>query len=114
MSIQNFSIKVFDEIGGNGAVSVEDGESIYKKIERAFQEGVKVTLDFQNIKLITSAFLNPAIGQLYGKFSGDEIKEKLSLINVAQEDLSVFKQVVDRAKEYFINKNNLPDPSQNG
>ncbi|MEQ6121631.1 STAS-like domain-containing protein [Reichenbachiella sp. MALMAid0571] len=116
--MEQVRINIFEAIGGDGAISVDDGDMIYSKVEKAVLKNAQVILDFQNIKLITTAFLNAAIGQLYGNFSTELIKEKLSLENVAQEDLPTFKIVTNRAKQYFLDKkgfeNAVNDQLNNG
>lgn len=103
MSENNFIIRIFEEVGGDSAISVEDGDAIFKKIDNAISQGITVTLDFQNIKLIITAFLNAAIGQLYSKYTSEQLNEKLSFANISPEDIRLFKKVLERAKEYFSN-----------
>ncbi len=94
---------VFDLIGGDSAISPSDGDLLYKQIDKLLSEKQAVELDFANITLITTAFLNAAIGQLYSKFTGDDLNTLLSLKNIAPEDISLFKKVIERAKEFFAN-----------
>lgn len=98
-----FTIRIFDEVGGDSAISVDDGTKIFTKIDNAFTKGLKVILDFQNIDLIITAFLNAAIGQLYSKYSSEDLQDKLSLLNIKPEDKRLFQIVIERAKEYFAN-----------
>jgi len=111
--MENVRINIYEAIGGDGAISVDDGEDIYKRLEKALDHGAYLTLDFNNIKLITSAFLNAAIGQLYGKYETEFIRKRMKLENVAQEDINTFKKVTDRAKEYFLDKESFNDSLQN-
>jgi len=96
-------IRIFDEVGGDAAISVEDGDAIYKKIDLAVARGLVVVLDFQNINLIITAFLNACIGQLYSKYSSEELNQYLKLENVKDEDKHLFTKAIKRAKEYFAN-----------
>jgi hypothetical protein len=50
---------------------------------------------------LTSAFLNAAIGQLYGEFDEKEIRALLTVANIQPDDLALLKRVVDTAKLYF-------------
>ena len=104
MAITSYRVKLFEEIGDSAAVSTDDGDRIHDKIASALQKGLVVEIDFQNINLITSAFLNAAIGQLYGEFTSDKLKEKMKVLNATQDDLRLVKLVTDRAKEYFSEK----------
>lgn len=104
MAITSYRIKLFEEVGDSAAVSTDDGDAIHSKIETALEKGLMVEIDFQNITLITSAFLNSAIGQLYGSFTSEKLKEKMKVVNATQNDLRLIKLVTDRAKEYFSEK----------
>lgn len=103
MESNEFIIRVFDEIGSESAISVSDGDALFHKIDKAITQGVEVVLDFQNINFIITAFLNAAIGQLYSKYTSEQLQVKLKLKNVKSEDVGLFKLVIERAKEYFSN-----------
>lgn len=96
-------------IQGDTAVSTDDGDVVYKKIYEAFTKNENIELDFEGITIMTTAFLNAAIGQLYSIYKSEQLNEKLKLINVAEEDKILFKKVIDRAKEYFANKKGFED-----
>ena len=97
-------INVFEVVGSPLCVSSDDGHLVYEKIEKFFLDKKMVVLSFKNTETIISAFLNAAIGQLYGKFSEDEIRNLLSISDMSNEDLSLLKRVVDNAKIYFKNR----------
>ncbi len=94
-------INVFETVGSELCVASDDGQKIYEQIERVLHDGRKAALSFLHVESLTSAFLNVAIGQLYGRFSEEEIKESLSVQNMEPEDLALLKRVVDTAKQYF-------------
>jgi len=96
-------IRLFDEVGGDAAISVSDGDQVYKKIDAAISKGIDVELDFQNINLIITAFLNACIGQLYSKYTSEQLNKHLSLKNIPPENNFLFNKVIKRAKEYFAN-----------
>jgi hypothetical protein len=76
-------------------------------IDKALMQSISVNLDFSNITLLTTAFLNSAIGQLYSKYKSNQLQEYLKLSNITDEDKLLLKKVTDRAKEYFQNRNNI-------
>lgn len=83
-------------------VDAEDGQKLFSVISKSIGEGKnEVTLSFEGIELITSAFLNTAIGQLYRDFSEETIKSNLKVEGMSQEDLGLLKRVVDTAKIYY-------------
>ncbi len=99
--MKELPVIVFEQIGGTAAVSTEDGENLYQRIDAAFSNDIHVVLDFNNIDLMTSAFLNASIGRLYSKYDNPFIREHLKVTNMASDDLVLLKRVVERAKEYF-------------
>ncbi len=100
-------VSIFEKIGTNSAVSSESGDSIFALIKKGLDNNANVTLDFLNIELITSAFLNAAIGQLYSEFTGEQLNKSLKIENLMPEDANILKKVISRAKEYFKNKADL-------
>jgi hypothetical protein len=56
-----------------------------------------------NITSMALTFLNVAIGQLYGEFSEEEIRAKLTVKDMEPDDLVLLKRVVETAKAYFKN-----------
>lgn len=95
-------IHVFNIVGNSFCVESADGEKVYALIAKAMKEGKKVKISFQNVEMLTSAFLNTAIGQVYkGDFTDKEIKEKLSVDQMAPEDISLLKRVTKTAKLFY-------------
>jgi hypothetical protein len=105
--MNEINIKIYKEVGSNAAVSSEIGKEIFKIIDKALEQNNLVNLDFENISLLTSAFLNAAIGSLYYKYSSESLQNKLRLFNLSQEDRQLLKRVTDRAKEYFEERDRL-------
>jgi len=94
-------VRVFDIAGGPICVSAEDGQRIHDKIAPLLREGKKVALSFEQVDTLISAFLNAAIGQLYGEFPEERIRDLLSVRDMEQDDLVVLQRVVENAKAYF-------------
>ncbi len=94
-------IKVFEIVGARLCVASDDGERVHAQIAAALKEGKKVRISFENIDSLTSAFLNSAIGRLYGEFLEDKIRAGLSVCDIENDDLDLLKRVIDTAKEYF-------------
>ena len=94
-------VRIFDIVGGPLCVSAEDGQRVHEKIVPLLRNGQKVVLSFEQVETLISAFLNAAIGQLYGEFPEDRIKDLVSVRDMDDEDQAVLKRVVDNAKTYF-------------
>lgn len=96
--------KVTAIVGGGLCVSSEDGQKVHDKIAPLLHEGRAVTLSFEGVDTLISAFLNAAIGQLYRKFSEEQIRKLLSVRDMTQEDLAILKRVVENAKGFEFKK----------
>ncbi len=72
--IQNVSISVFEVVGSPLCVASDNGQKVYDRIALALREDRRVTVSFLNVTSLTSAFLNAAIGQLYGSFTEEQIR----------------------------------------
>lgn len=101
MNENTTNIIVKDYINKTQAITTADAEIIFKVISSIFDKSENVKLDFSNLNLVLSCFLNRAVGDLYGKYSNDFIKEHLSFSNVTDSDAIILKNVVDRAKDYY-------------
>ena len=98
---QNLSISVFEIVGSQLCVASDDGQKVYDRIAVALKERRSVTVSFLNITGLTSAFLNAAIGQLYGSFTEEQIRSLLKVQDMQPDDLALLKRVVETARQYF-------------
>jgi hypothetical protein len=101
---KDIKVNIFELISSHAAVATDDGNKLFDRIKKIFDSKNKAILDFNNIELITSTFLNSSIGRLYGYHDTSFIKEHLSIINLSDDDLLLLKKVIERAKEYFAEK----------
>lgn len=96
------TVKISQVIGSGYAVAASDGKRVYDLIAEAINSGDKVAVSFENTTRLTTAFLNAAVGQLYGDFSAAQIKASLAPpVDAEPWQLNRLKAVVDRAKIYF-------------
>ncbi|MBW2557678.1 MAG: STAS-like domain-containing protein [Deltaproteobacteria bacterium] len=98
---KNLELSIFEVVGNPLCVASSDGQKVYDRVMAALKEGRNVTLSFRNVTTLTSAFLNAAIGQLYGVFSEDQIRALLTVEDMQQDDIALLKRVVETAKQYF-------------
>lgn len=94
-------ISVFEIVGSSLCVASGDGQKIYDRLEALLKERRSVMISFRNVTILTSAFLNAAIGQLYGTFNEDEIRALLDVQDIQSDDLELLKRVIETAKQYF-------------
>lgn len=94
-------IKIYEKLGASTAISTDDGNIIFKQITGIITKGGTVVLDFSGMTLLTSAFLNATVGQLYGKYSSEELQKSLTIANMSADDKTLLIEVIERAKAYF-------------
>lgn len=98
---EEITISIFEVVGSPLCVASDDGQKVYERLAAAIREGRNVTLTFHNISTLTSAFLNAAIGQLYGEFKEVQIRALLKVQDMQPDDMALLKRVVETAKEFF-------------
>ena len=99
--MEELAIRVNEVVGSGLCVASDDGEKVYGQTAAALRQKRKVRLSFLSVESLTSAFLNAAVGQLYGEFSEEKVKAGLSVCDIGPDDLQLLKRVVDTAKQYF-------------
>lgn len=99
--MENSTINIVNVVGDSFCVEAEDGQKVFELVKKTLLEKRKVTLSFLNVEMLTTAFLNTAVGQLYRDFSEDQIKENLMVENLSQSGLVSLKRVVDTAKLFY-------------
>ncbi len=95
-----FIIKVADVIGSDLCITPDDGQKIYDIIMRILKEPKQIEISFERVQMLTSIFLNRAIGQLYKDHQDDELK-KIVYVGLSQDDRDVVSRVVENAKRYY-------------
>src|SRR4051812_47698275 len=89
-------------VGGGICVAADDGNKVHDAIRTEIEKGNRVSISFSGVTRMTTAFLNAAIGQLYGEYSDEHIRKHLAPPENAEPwQLNRLKLVVDRAKAYF-------------
>jgi len=82
---------------------VEDGIKVSDVIKNFLNNNKSLILSFLNIEMVTSSFLNTAIGVLYKDFSDEQIKLLLKVEDMQPFDIILLKRVIETAKEYYKN-----------
>lgn len=93
-----YSIK--ENIGANG-ITLQDGQKVYDTIYPELQRKQPVILDFADVRIVASPFLNAAIGQLLRDLSPEDLNQYLKFENLPALTRPVLKRVIDNAKEYY-------------
>jgi len=98
---KEMNISVFEVVGSALCVASDDGQKVHDRLAAVLEAGHRAVLSFRNVSTMTSAFLNAAIGQLYGNFDEEHIRFLLKVEEMEPEDTALLKRVVETAKLYF-------------
>ena len=82
---EDIQVSMFEIVGGPLCVASSDGQKVYDRLAAVLKVDQEVTLSFHKVTTLTAAFLNAAIGQLYGTFSEEQIRSRLKVKNVESE-----------------------------
>lgn len=98
------NLRIVDVISSEFAVSPEDGDIIFNIISNRINEKESIVLDFDGIDIMTTAFLNNAIGKLYNIYTKEQLNKYISMNNISKTDLNLVKKVIKRAKIKFTDE----------
>lgn len=98
------TIKINDYISLNQGITSEEGEPIYQMIIECLSKNEEVTLDFENVTFLTTAFLNVVIGALYKYYTGNQLQSMLHVLNINDETAARIKKVTTNAKVFYENE----------
>lgn len=107
--MNSITLDVSKIVGSDSGLTPSDGDLLFYQIDKNLSLNEKVVIDFQNVSILTSAFLNAAIGQLYIKYDSPTLNSNLTIVNLAEENRPLLIKVVERAKQYFKDKSSLED-----
>lgn len=94
-------IKIDDFVTLNQGITSEEGQPIYQKIVDGLSRNEDVTLDFEGMTFLTTAFLNVAIGTLYRDYTSEQLQTRLYIVNANDETIARIKKVTDNAKAFY-------------
>lgn len=94
-------VKIRDIIGSETALAPSTGEPVHSYIHKELRNQNIVELDFSGMDVMTTAFLNAAIGQLYAEFDSTYLNKYLRIEEISDSDLILLKKVIKAAKDYF-------------
>ncbi len=89
-------LRVCEVVAGPRCVDTADGQRVHDKIAPLLRNDTRVVLSFDGISLVIAAFLNAAIGQIYGEFPEERVDSLLEVRNL----LPVFQTTLDKSREW--------------
>jgi len=88
-------------VTGHKAVTPDEGAPIYKLLMESLNKGEHVVLSFSGLDMMTTAFLNVVIGDLYKTYTSEDLRSKLELTGLDEGGMRRVKKVTDRAKSFY-------------
>lgn len=108
------TIDVKEVIQRTQATVRTEGVKVYEAIEKYLEKKEKVEVDFSNITVVVSSFLNAAIGKLYGKYSEEFISEHVNVVGLSDDDVELLNDIViPNAKSFFENQAKIENIEKN-
>lgn len=98
---KRIQINLFEVVGSPFCIASGDGQKVYDRLSAALYREQPVSLSFLNVSTLTSAFLNAAVGQLYGNFDENQIRQFLTAVDIEPDDKELLRRVVESAKRFF-------------
>ena len=101
----HLTLKIYDIVGGPVWVSTDDGQKVFDKIVAALTANRGIELSFANRENLITAFLNAAIGQLYGgEYDETFLQQHLTFTDISDDDRAMLDRAIANAKRYFANR----------
>lgn len=100
--MNKYEIIIKNELKSSAADNDKKGDIIYHRINNIINDGGgEITLNFADINIINTAFLNNAIGELYSIKDWDAANFEIKLVNFSQDTLDLIKEVIISAREKY-------------
>lgn len=107
-------INIAKEINSPSALSREQGNIVFGLIVEALTNEKDVVLDFCEIESIITPFLNTSIGQLYSKYSSEDLSKHVRIINIPKGTAQKFNTVIHNAKAFYSDNDAFTQAIKNG
>ncbi len=102
--METILFKLDELVSLHQGVTPDEAQPIYEKVAYNLGLGNIVELDFENIELATTAFLNVLIGTLYKDYTTEQLKGRLLLSHITVDLAARIKKVTDNAKLFYSNQ----------
>jgi hypothetical protein len=93
-------INIRDVVGSEFCIGFGDGNRLFKEIRDGLAQGNHVEISFENIRSLSAAFLESAIGQLYkSEIPYAKLDDYITWIGVSPKRSLLIKRAIAEAKE---------------
>lgn len=91
-----------NEICGAICVQPKLGESLRSKILSALKSNESLEVSFEGVGMLTTSFLNVAVGSLYGNDTLNQTTvDSINWSGLDESDTSLLKLVIENAKRFY-------------
>lgn len=100
--MRDIIINIFTLIGTKSADEDRKGKIVFDEIIKKTQDNdLRVVLDFEQIELVNTAFLNNAVGELLDKSKYNIEKNNVRIMNMKPAMIDLLKETLIVAKERY-------------
>jgi len=89
------------QLVGENAMTLHDGEQVFRSIHDPLLHGDTVELDFEGVRVFASPFFNAGIGALLQDLPAEALKSRLKIAHISDSGARVMRRVIDNAKEFY-------------
>ena len=95
------TIKVHNLVGAF-AVAAEDGRRLHEEILKNMkEEGVRINVLFDDVRVIATPFLNSAVGGLLEQMTPGELRDRINFAHLPPVGELALKKVIENAKRFY-------------
>jgi hypothetical protein len=93
-------IEVSDVVRSSFCVGFRDGNNVFEEIRNQISHGKHVVVSFENVRSLSAAFLESAIGQLYkGEIPESKLEECITWAGVSPTRKLLIERAISEAKK---------------
>ncbi|MCT4673545.1 MAG: STAS-like domain-containing protein [Prolixibacteraceae bacterium] len=107
------TIKVKDIVSDGLCTNIKDGIKLYDLIVNHITQEKQITISFEGIKRLITAFTNVSIGKLYKDFPSDKLEKFVKLVDYSDRQARYIQKSIDTAKRFYKNDDELQRYSEN-
>ena len=96
-------IEVSDIVRSSFCVGFRDGNCVFEKIRNQISQGEHVVVSFENVRSLSAAFLESAIGQLYnGEIPDAKLEECITWVGISPTRRLLIERAISESKKSRI------------
>ena len=97
------NINVF-EITGKAALSKQNGEKLYGIIKQSINNADIINLDFNDVKIFATPFLNASLGRLTSEYTREKLLQIINIQNITKNGESLINTSLESSEDFTNSK----------